>query len=49
MLTFFTVTCAAIAVAGAVFSVLALVDLVRDEQASRKPTDHPHLSKEYMK
>ncbi|EPH17527.1 hypothetical protein HMPREF1484_00212 [Dermabacter sp. HFH0086] len=48
-MTLFTVICAAIAVAGAVFSILTLVDLLRDERASRKPTDYPHLSKEQMK
>ncbi|MDU2058497.1 MAG: hypothetical protein E6719_04220 [Dermabacter sp.] len=40
MLAFFTVTCAAIAVAGALFSIIMFVNLVRDERAAHKPTDH---------
>lgn len=48
-MTLFTVICAVISVAGAVFSILTLVDLVRDERAAQKPTDHPHPSKEQMK
>ena len=49
MLAFFTVTCATIAVAGALFSIIMFVNLVRDERAAHKPTDHPHPSKEHTK